>query len=235
MTNQLSFIKTIFFDADDTLWENETYYRRTEQAFFKLMGIDATLGAQELLHTQEANLPLYGYGAKAFVLSMLETAQRLLGAHQAALVTPAVLQLGKELLRVPVTLLPGVKKTLEELSPFYTLAVATKGDLLDQQRKIQKSGLADFFAQIEVMSDKTPSAYLKLCRDLHTPPAQTLMVGNSVRSDILPALEAGLQAVFIPCKDGWIHEQAPHTPLPDFITLPNITALPNLLLGGKNA
>ena len=235
MTNQLSQIKTIFFDADDTLWENETHYRRTEQAFFKRIGLDAENGTRELLHTEEANIPLYGYGAKGFILSMLETAQRVLGPQKAASVTPEVLHLGKELIRVPVVLLAGVKETLQELAPFYTLAIATKGDLLDQQRKIQSSGSAGFFAQAEVMTNKTPQAYLKLCQDLKTSPAQTLMVGNSVRSDILPALEAGLQAVYIPCKDGWIHEEPPRTPLPDFITLTQISQLPHLLKGEQYA
>ena len=228
-------IKTIFFDADDTLWVNETHYRNTERAFFKLIGLNEQDGIRELLHTEMQNMPLYGYGAKAFTLSMLETAQRILGAQQAAAVTAPVLELGKKLIAAPMELLPGVRQTLQELAPFYTLAVATKGDLLDQQRKLQNSGLRDFFAHAEIMTDKTPQAYLNLCRALKTEPAHTLMVGNSLRSDILPALEAGLQAVYIPCQDGWIYEEAPNTPLPDFVTLKNIQELPALLKGETHA
>lgn len=235
MQPHLTHIKTILFDADDTLWVNETHYRQTEKQFFALIGLNETDGTRELLHTEMQNLPLYGYGAKAFVLSMLETAQRILGPQKAAAVTGPVLELGKKLIGAPMELLPGVRQTLQELAPFYTLAVATKGDLLDQQRKLKNSGLESFFAHAEIMTDKTPQAYLSLCQKLAARPQETLMVGNSLRSDILPPLEAGLQAVYIPCKDGWIHEEVHNTPLPDFITLQNIQQLPDLLKGETNA
>ena len=235
MQNPFTHIKTIFFDADDTLWQNETHYRQTEKQLFALLGLNEKDGTRELLQTEMQNLPLYGYGAKGFTLSMLETAQRVLGPQKAAAVTGPVLELGKKLISAPMELLPHVRETLQELAPFYTLAVATKGDLLDQQRKLKNSGLTSFFAHAEIMTDKTPQAYLNLCRALKTEPAHTLMVGNSVRSDILPPLEAGLQAVYIPCVCGWIYEEAPNTPLPDFVTLKNIQELPALLKGETHA
>ncbi len=235
MQNPFTHIKTIFFDADDTLWQNEIHYRQTEKQLFALLGLNEKDGTRELLQTEMQNLPLYGYGAKGFTLSMLETAQRVLGPQKAAAVTGPVLELGKKLISAPMELLPHVRETLQELAPFYTLAVATKGDLLDQQRKLKNSGLTSFFAQAEIMTDKTPQAYLALCQKLGARPQETLMVGNSLRSDILPPLEAGLQAVYIPCACGWIHEDVPHTALPPFTTLKTIQELPALLKGETNA
>lgn len=235
MQNLFTHIKTIFFDADDTLWQNEIHYRQTEKQLFALLGLNEEDGTRELLQTEMQNLPLYGYGAKGFTLSMLETAQRVLGPQKAAAVTGPVLELGKKLIAAPMELLPHVRETLQELAPFYTLAVATKGDLLDQQRKLKNSGLTHFFAHAEIMTDKTPQAYLALCQKLGARPQETLMVGNSLRSDILPPLEAGLQAVYIPCACGWIHEEVATTALPPFTTLKTIQELPALLKGETNA
>lgn len=233
MQQQLTSIKTILFDADDTLWINETYYRRAEREFAALLEQDYTPCTQELLHTELQNLPLYGYGAKSVILSMLETAQRLLGPQQAAEKTMPILEIGKRLIQSPVQLLPGVRETLQALAPFYTLAVATKGDLLDQERKLQKSALLPFFKRTEILSDKTPHAYRQICAALNTPEQQTLMVGNSLRSDILPALEAGLLAAYIPSADGWVYEDVPAEKLPPFIRLTQLQDLLPLLLQNR--
>lgn len=208
-------VKYIAFDADDTLWVNEPYFRRAEEEYCSLLQrfasrdeIIATLYGVEM-----KNLAPYGYGAKAFTLSLMETAIRLSNDGNAAPLTPAemeeVIRIGTSLISIPIDILPGVKELLEKLSGSgkYTLVLATKGDLLDQQRKLEKSALAGYFQYIEVMSDKNRDAYMKLLGKLGCAPEEFLMIGNSLKSDILPVLEVGAYAVYVPFHSTWEHEK----------------------------
>ena len=221
-------VRFVCFDADDTLWKNEEFYRAAEQEFGRLM--NPYLGPQpaidRLFQTEMDNLETFGYGAKSFMLSMVQTALEILPPPQAASAVQEVLQIGKRLIRHPVELLPGVKETLEKLAGKYHLSVVTKGDLLDQQRKLQRSGLEPLFNHIEIVSDKTPAAYRALFVQLGAAPQEVLMVGNSLKSDIFPAVEAGAQAAYLPCACNWKHEESEEPANPPYI---KISALPELL------
>ncbi len=204
-----SHIKVIGFDADDTLWANEPFYRETEADFCKLLKDyhPEDYVNEQLLKTELNNLELYGYGAKGFVLSLIETALRITNYKIEPAIIAETIKLGKQLLNKPVELLDGVEETLDCLSrKNYTLIIATKGDLLDQERKLRKSKLHKYFHHIEVMSDKTPENYLSLLKHLEVSPSEFVMVGNSLRSDILPLLEIGAQAIHIPFHTTWAHE-----------------------------
>lgn len=206
-------LKVIAFDADDTLWVNEPYFRDTEEQFYKLLGEYASQHSleRELLKTEIDNLVLYGYGIKGFMLSMIETALSVTnGAINGGLVAQ-ILDLGKEMLNQPIELLEGVEDVLIELKGKYRLVVATKGDLLDQERKLRKSGLSHYFHHIEIMSEKDDANYLKLIRHLDIQPEELLMVGNSLKSDILPVLNIGGHAVHVPYHITWAHEQIEDT------------------------
>ena len=205
----LNKFKYIAFDADDTLWVNETYFRDTEKKFFHLLKdfISEDQLIKELYHTEIQNIEIYGYGIKGFVLSMIETAWRVSQNKIQPTVVKKIIDLGKEMLNKPVELLPGVKDALKELSAKHKLIVATKGDLLDQERKLEKSGLANCFHHIEVMSEKKTENYQKLIQHLDIDTKDFLMIGNSVKSDILPVLELGGFAIHIPFHTTWIHEQ----------------------------
>src|SRR5690606_25721059 len=181
-------IKVIGFDADDTLWVNETYFRDAELEFAKLLAPYETVNKidQELFKMEIKNLPLYGYGVKGFVLSMVEMALELSNYEVSNKTIEAILQIGKNMINKPVELLDGVEEVLKVLSQKYRLILATKGDLLDQERKLEKSGLLQYFHHIEVLSDKKEANYSKLLNHLDINPSQFLMVGNSLKSDILP-------------------------------------------------
>lgn len=204
----LSRIQAIAFDADDTLWENETLFRETEQRFCVLL--KDYIGEEEcnklLFAIEMKNLPLYGYGIKPFTLSLIEAAIEFSDRKLPIAVVEELIQIGKEMLHAPVVLLEGIEETLNYLSSKYKLVMATKGDLLDQERKLVKSGLEPYFHHIEIVSDKTPRHYSKLIRHLDLEPDQFLMVGNSVKSDILPVLEVGGHGFHIPFHTTWIHE-----------------------------
>lgn len=202
-------IKVIGFDADDTLWVNETYFRDAELAFAKLLAPYETANKidQELFRRQIENLPLYGYGIKGFVLSMVEMALELSNNSISNQTVEAILNIGKDMLNKPVELLEGVKEVLHTLSKDYRLIVVTKGDLLDQERKLEKSGLIDFFHHIEVVSDKQESNYSKLLNQLDIKPSEFLMIGNSLKSDILPLVNIKAKAIHVPFHTTWIHEQ----------------------------
>jgi putative hydrolase of the HAD superfamily len=204
----LSKIQAIAFDADDTLWENETLFRETEQRFCVLL--KDFIGEKEcnqLLYDMEMkNLPLYGYGIKPFTLSLIEAAIEFSKGKLPISVIEKLIAIGKEMLNAPVVLIDGIEETLKELTSKYQLIMATKGDLLDQERKLIKSGLEPYFHHIEIVSDKTPRHYQKLVKHLDLQPHQFLMVGNSVKSDILPVLEIGGHAFHIPFHTTWAHE-----------------------------
>lgn len=207
MTNYKS-IKVIAFDADDTLWVNETYFREAEHKFVKLLSKYETENKleQELFLMEMKNLHLYGYGVKSFILSMIESALALSNYKIKSTVIQQIIEIGKEMLEKPIELLDGVEQTLKTLKPKYRLILATKGDLLDQERKLEKSGLTKYFHHIEILSDKKPENYQKLLSHLDSTPSEFLMVGNSLKSDILPLLEVGAKAVHVPFHTTWAHE-----------------------------
>ncbi len=166
--------------------------------------------AQELFKTEIQNLALYGYGVKGFMLSMIETALRITNKTLNPDVIEKIIQYGKELLDKPIEMLDGVEDVLKSLSGHYRLVVATKGDLLDQERKLRKSGIEHYFHHTEIMSDKKESDYLKLIRHLDIEPAQFMMIGNSIKSDVLPVLAVGGHGVHVPYHTTWAHEHVEH-------------------------
>jgi putative hydrolase of the HAD superfamily len=201
-------IKVIAFDADDTLWVNEPYFRRTEEKFCNLFSefLPAHDIERELLKTEIGNLGLYGYGIKGFVLSMIETALKVTDGQINTQAIEKILALGKELLNEPIELLEGVEQVLQTLQGKYRLVVATKGDLLDQERKLKKSNLSQYFHHIEVMSEKDDASYLKLVKHLDIQSNELLMIGNSLKSDIIPVLNIGGHAIHVPYHITWVHE-----------------------------
>lgn len=191
------------------MWVNEPYFQEAEKQFCTLLEnyLPKHLISQELFKTEMKNLHLYGYGVKGFVLCMIETANRISNQSVSSDIIDKILFIGKELLQKPIELLPGVNKILEKLNGKYRLIVATKGDLLDQERKLKKSGLEIYFHHIEIMSDKKVHDYQKLLKHLDCKPENFLMLGNSIKSDILPVLELGGYGGYIPYHVTWAHEQ----------------------------
>ena len=202
-------IKVIGFDADDTLWVNETYFREAEKTFANLLSKYETANKidQELFRMEIDNLPLYGYGVKAFTLSMVESALELSNHNISTKTIEAILNIGKDMLNKPVELLDGVEEVLKALSKKYRLILATKGDLLDQERKLEKSGLTEYFHHIEVLSDKKEPNYSKLLNHLDINPSEFLMIGNSLKSDILPLVNIKAHAIHVPFHTTWAHEE----------------------------
>jgi putative hydrolase of the HAD superfamily len=202
-------IKVIAFDADDTLWDNETYFQEVENKFFELMEeyLPQHSVARELLRVEIQNLPLYGYGIKAFMLSMVETAISISNKTINVSVIEKIISYGRELLDKPIQKLEGVDEVLENLKGRYRLVVATKGDLLDQERKLKKSGIEHYFHHTEIMSEKGENDFRKLIKRLDIQPENFLMIGNSLKSDVLPVLSIGGHAIHIPYHVTWGHEK----------------------------
>jgi putative hydrolase of the HAD superfamily len=207
-------IKVIGFDADDTLWVNEPYYREAETQFVDLVTAYGVRGniAEELFKIEIANLELYGYGIKAFMLSLVECAIELTGGAVSAQTVSRIIGIGKSMLERPIELLDDVKYVLQSLAPHYRLIVATKGDLLDQERKMRKSSISDYFHHIEVMSDKKEQHYVQLLKHLDIDPEEFLMIGNSLKSDIIPPLELGAWGIYVPFHTTWVHEEVEGEP-----------------------
>jgi len=226
-------IKVIGFDADDTLWVNETYFREAEVEFAKLLSPFETENKidQELFKMEMKNLPVYGYGVKGFVLSMVEMALELSNNTVSNQTISKILDIGKEMINEKVELLDGVESVLQQLSKKYKLIVATKGDLLDQERKLEKSGLLDYFHHIEVLSDKKEANYSKLLNHLEIKPSEFLMIGNSLKSDILPIINIKANAIHVPFHTTWVHEQViVNTEVStQYQTLKSLKDLPKLL------
>jgi len=225
-------IKVIGFDADDTLWVNETYFRDAEAEFCKLLSQFETPNKidQELFKMEIKNLPTYGYGVKGFVLSMIEVALELSNNTISNQTISKLLEIGKNMINKEVELLDDVEEVLEQLSDKYRLIVATKGDLLDQERKLEKSGLLDYFHHIEVLSDKKEANYSKLLNHLDIKPSEFLMIGNSLKSDILPLINIKSNAVHIPFHTTWQHEEVKvNTNDIKYKTLKSVSELPQLL------
>jgi putative hydrolase of the HAD superfamily len=202
-------IKVIGFDADDTLWVNETYYREAEMEFAKLLAAYETANKidQELFKKEMENLSMYGYGIKSFILSMVESALEISNNSISNKTITKILNIGKTMINKPVELLDGVEEVLKTLSLKYRLILATKGDLLDQERKLKKSGLTKYFHHIEVLSDKNETNYAQLLKHLEVNPSEFLMIGNSLKSDILPLVNINANAIHVPFHTTWIHEQ----------------------------
>lgn len=205
----------IAFDADDTLWHNEIYYRAVEQRFLDMLSDYAVEreDALRLFHSIEiANLPDFGYGVRGFVLSLIEAGIQLTGGALSGGHIQAIIELGRGMAREEVRLLPGAAAALESLAGSHRLALITKGDLIDQERKIANSGLAGKFQHVEIVSDKTPAVYAALLEKNAARAERFLMVGNSLRSDVLPALAVGGCAVHVPTEMEWAHEAAGELP-----------------------
>lgn len=203
-------ITTVGLDADDTLWHNETLFRLTHKRFVELMGDcadEATLESR-LAEVEKRNLRLYGYGAKGFTLSMIETALELSEGKVSTRVIAEILAAGRDLLAHPMEPLSGVEAAVAALAEQYRLVLITKGDLLHQEQKLAASGLGDHFAAVEIVSEKDADTYRRVFTRHGTGPEQAAMAGNSVRSDIIPALDAGCYAALIPYPLVWAHEAA---------------------------
>ncbi len=226
-------LKVIAFDADDTLFVNEPYFQETEQKFCTLMSdyLSQQGLSLELFRVEIANLELYGYGIKGYILSMIEAAMRISNNTISIEIIQKIIEYGKELLQKPIELLDGVEETLAALHGKYKLIVATKGDLKDQQRKLHDSGLGHYFHHIEVMADKQDINYQKLLKRLEIAPSEFFMIGNSLKSDVLPVLKIGGYAVHIPFHTTWEHEKVSHkVEHPNFKTVENITQVLPILL-----
>lgn len=224
--------KMIGFDADDTLWENQLLFDETEELLCRLVAPYATPEevADVLFDTEMKNMEIYKYGVKPYILSVIETALEISNKRITASEIGQLIERGKYMLNAPLILMKGVEETLKRLQPHYSLIVVTKGDLLDQQRKVTRSGLASYFNHVEIMPDKTVSNYRDLFCKYGLAPEEFLMVGNSIKSDILPVLELGGKAIQVPCERVWQHEHVETTvkieqlssldKLPDWLEIP---------------
>jgi putative hydrolase of the HAD superfamily len=226
-------IRVVGFDGDDTLWHSETHFDVTQTAFRDLLrrhvpdaDIDRRLAEMEM-----KNLSVYGYGVKSFTLSMLETAIELTEARIPATDLEVILGWGKKMLMEPTKLLDGVEATLRELSQKFDLLLITKGDLFDQESKLARSGLGELFLGVEIVSEKDTDTYRGIFERRGILPSQFVMIGNSLRSDVVPVVELGARAVHIPYQVTWHHEHVPEESLPKsgWHRLESISELPALL------
>ncbi|MCX2723151.1 HAD family hydrolase [Roseibium salinum] len=225
-------ITTLGFDADDTLWHTERLFRLTEERFAGLLAdyTDKNHLSERLIAAERRNVLHYGYGVKGFTLSMIETALEVTNRRVPADVIAEILEAGREMLTHPIDPLPHVEETLKALKPSYRLVLITKGDLFDQERKVTTSGLDVYFDAIEIVSEKSDETYRTLFSRHGTGPAEAMMVGNSLKSDILPALTAGAFGVHVPYDVTWALEHAdePHG-IERFYRLDHIGKVPQLL------
>jgi putative hydrolase of the HAD superfamily len=224
---------TIGFDADDTLWENETHYHAAKLLFAARL---ATLQPRDhalavLDEIEVRNVEIYGYGIKSFSLSMIEAAARLATGPLEPSQLDSLLAISRDMLQTPVQLIDGVPSVLDQLAPHYRLVLLTKGDLFEQQAKIRRSGIADRFGFIRVLHTKTPEVYREVLDDVGVKAERFIMVGNSLRSDVLPALTIGARAVYIPHPLNWSHEHLETEAMPTtgWLEIDSITALPDAL------
>ena len=226
-------IRVVGFDGDDTLWHSETHFDLTQTAFRDLLrrhvaevDVDRRLADMEM-----KNLSVYGYGVKSFTLSMLETAIELTEGRIPASDLEVILGWGKKMLQEPTKLLDGVESTLTELSKQYDLLLITKGDLFDQEGKLARSGLGDLFLGVEIVSEKNTKTYRGIFKRRGIKPEDFVMMGNSLRSDVVPVVELGARAVHIPYHVTWHHEHVPEESLPKtgWQRLESVTELPGVL------
>jgi len=227
-------LTTIGFDADDTLWQNEAFFQMTQARFAELLAdyADPDHLAARLEAAERRNLGHYGFGIKGFVLSMIETAIEVTGERVPARVIRQLIEAGQEMLAHPIELLPGAAETVAKLAPDYTLVLITKGDLLDQERKLAQSGLGELFDAVEIVSDKSPATYTSAFARHGTGPEAAMMVGNSLKSDVIPAIEAGAWGVHVPHDLTWTYEHAqPPVSAARFAKIDGLAALPGLVAG----
>ncbi len=227
-------ITTIGFDADDTLWQNEAFFRLTQSRFIALLAdfVEADHLEERLLLAERRNLGHYGFGVKGFVLSMIETAIEVTDGKVPTSVISELMAAGRDMLRHPIDLLPHAADTVATLAQDFRVILITKGDLLDQERKLAQSGLGDLFHGVEIVSDKTAPVYATLFNRHGDGPARGLMVGNSLKSDVLPMLAAGGYGVHVPHGLTWALEAAdPPFGHGRFHSLIDLGALPDLVAG----
>lgn len=226
-------IDVIAFDADDTLWHNETLFTLTQEKFGKLLTpyLQGEWTGQELYDTEIRNLRYFGYGLKGFALSMIETAIEVTHGQVHGADIQQIIDFVKVMMQSPVQLLDHVAEVIPLLAESYKLMIITKGDLFDQERKIAGSGLAHLFSHIEIVSDKTEESYKSLLAKYRIDPQRFLMVGNSLRSDILPVVALGGQAVYIPYHITWQHETISHDTaiMQDYVELEHMGQLPEMV------
>ncbi len=228
-------ITTIGFDADDTLWHNESIFEEAHRRYCALLSRwhDAATVERTLFATEMSNLELFGYGIKSHALSSIETAIALTGGQISGEETRAILDLAKGMLAHPVELLEGAAEVIPALARDYRLVLLTKGDLRDQERKLRKSGLEPHFAQVEILSEKDATVYQRVFARHQIAPEQFLMVGNSLKSDVLPVLDLGARAVYVPYRITWQAEraEAPTDPAvaTRFFQIASLRDLPELL------
>jgi putative hydrolase of the HAD superfamily len=230
-------ITTIGFDADDTLWQNERFFRLSQARFVELLGDHAERNHldERLMAAERRNIAHYGFGIKGFTLSMIETALEITENRVPADVIAEIVALGKDMLAHPIELLPHVGEVIEALAPDHRLIVITKGDLLHQEQKVARSGLRDLFDAVEIVSEKLPQTYERTFRKHGTGPDEALMVGNSLKSDVIPALEAGAWGVHVPHDLTWSFEHAePPQGHPRFVLAADLSALPGIVAGIKD-
>lgn len=224
-------IKVIAFDADDTLWANEPRFREAERRAAEVLKEYGPLEkiSKELYSIEIANMEDYGYGAKAFVLSMLENAVKISGGRLTGEQTGSIIGIGRWLLHNPATPLEAVPETLDALRGRYSLAVITKGELLDQEHKLERSGLLKYFDKVEIVSHKGPKEYLRFCQEMGILPGELLSVGNSFKSDIAPVLEIGGWGIHIPFEVMWELERTEEYPHPRLSNASSILEVKGLL------
>ncbi len=219
-------------DADDTLWQNEQFFQLSKESFTALLADhgDTHHVASRLLEAEQRNLKLYGFGAKGFTLSMIETALEVTDGTVPQAMIGKILALGRAMLDYPIETLPHVHETLEALAGKYRIILITKGDLFDQERKLAQSGLGDFFDAVEIVSDKKPAVYERVFTRHADGPARAMMIGNSLKSDVIPALDAGAWGVHVPHELVWEldHADAPESH-PRFRLIETLKALPDLI------
>lgn len=225
-------ITTIGLDADDTLWQNESFFRLTQDRFTELLRdyTDPHRLHERLLAAERRNIGAYGFGVKGFTLSMIETAIEVTEGRVPAFVISEILGSGRAMLDHPVEILPHAREAIEALADDFRLVLITKGDLLHQERKLAQSGLGDFFDAVEIVSDKTAATYRTVFARHGTGAEQALMAGNSLKSDVIPALEAGGYGVYVPHGLTWALESADEpTGHPRYVNLPDLGGLPALI------
>lgn len=228
----MSALTLVAFDADDTLWHNERFFRLTQERFAALLAdyTDSDKLMSRLLEAERRNIGHYGFGIKGFMLSMIETALEVTENKVAGTVISDILSTGQEMLSHPIDLLPHARETVEAVAKSHRVLLITKGDLLDQERKLAQSGLGDLFDGVEIVSDKAAPVYADILARHDTPAGQAMMVGNSMKSDVLPVVELGGWGVFVPHGLEWELEcAAPPQNAPRFREIPHLGELPQLI------
>jgi putative hydrolase of the HAD superfamily len=225
-------LSTIAFDADDTLWHSERVFRLTEARFAELLAdyMDSKVLSRRLLETEKRNLDFYGFGRKGFVLSMIETAIDVTDGKVPTTILKGLIDLGRDMAAHPIEMLPDVRETLQEVAGRYRILLITKGDLLDQEQKLARSGLGDLFQAVEIVSEKSPQTYQRIFSRHGDGPERSMMVGNSLKSDIVPAIAVGSWGTFVPHPLTWAleHTDAPKD-APRFRQIERIGELSGLL------